>query len=119
MASAPGLPGADADRLLDRRDENLAVADAPGVGRLPDRLDRPLDHRVLDDDLDLHLRQEVDDIFRAPIEFGVALLPAEALGLGDRDALDADLVKRILHVVELERLDDRFDLFHDGPLLLW
>ena len=63
-------------------------------------------------DLDLHLGQEVDDVFGAAIELGVALLAAEALGLGDGDALQADLLQRLLHFVELERLDDRFDLFH-------
>ena len=42
----------------------------------------------------------------------MALLAAEALGLGDGDAGDADLVQRLLHLVELERLDDRFDLLH-------
>ena len=67
---------------------------------------------VAEHDLDLHLGQEVDDVFGAAIELGVALLAAEALGLGDGDALQADFLKRFLHFVELERLDDRFDLFH-------
>ncbi len=93
-------------------DEDLAVADAAGMGGLLDRLDGALDHRVFHDDLDLHLGQEIDDVFGAAIELGMALLPAEALGLGDGDALDPDLVKRFLHLVELERLDDRFDLLH-------
>ena len=65
-----------------------------------------------DHDLDLHLGQEVHDVFRAAIEFGVAFLPAEALGLGHGDALQADFLQRFLHLVELERLDDGFDLFH-------
>ena len=34
-----GFAGADADRLVDRRDENLAVADAAGLRGLADRLD--------------------------------------------------------------------------------
>jgi hypothetical protein len=42
----------------------------------------------------------------------MALLPAEAFGLGDGDALQPDLLKRFLHLVELEWLDDGFDLFH-------
>ena len=42
----------------------------------------------------------------------MALLPAEALGLGHRDAGNANFVQRFFHLVELERLDDRFDLFH-------
>ena len=48
------------------------------------------DELVRDDDLDLHLRQEVDDVLGAAVELGVALLAAEALHLGDGHALDAD-----------------------------
>jgi hypothetical protein len=70
-------------------------------------------------DLDLHLGQEVDDVFGAAIELGVALLAAEALGLGHGDALQADLLQRFLHLVELERLDDRFDLFHFQRRKAW
>src|SRR3546814_20376149 len=36
----------------------------------------------------------------------------EALGLGDGDAADPDLVQRLLNLVELERLDNRLDLLH-------
>jgi hypothetical protein len=41
----------------------------------------------------------------------VALLAAKTLGLGHGDARHADFVKRFLHFVQLERLDDRLDLF--------
>jgi hypothetical protein len=43
----------------------------------------------------------------------MAFLPAEPLYLGYGDAGDADFVKGILHIVELERFDDRLDLLHD------
>src|SRR3546814_695005 len=82
------------------------------MGGLLDGLHRALDQVVLQDDLDLHLGQEIDDVLGAAVERGVAFLAAEALGLGHRDALDADLVQGFLHLVQLERLDDRFDLLH-------
>jgi hypothetical protein len=47
----------------------------------------------------------------------VALLAAEALDLGDGDPGNADLVQRVLHVVELDRLDDRFDFRHAVALM--
>src|SRR6516162_7676380 len=106
------LAGADADRLIDRRDKDLAVADPAGVGGLLDRLDRALDQRLLHHDLDLHLWQKIDDVLGPAIELGVPLLPSETLGLGDGDTLDADFVKRLLHLVELEGFDDRLDLLH-------
>ena len=92
--------------------ENLAVADAAGLRRLADRLDGAVEVLVGDDDLDLHLGQEVDDIFGAAIKLGMALLAAETLGLGHRDALYAGLLQRLLDLIELEGLDDRFDFFH-------
>src|SRR6267143_3640145 len=67
------LAGADADRLVDRADEDLAVADPSGMGGVLDRLVRALDQRVLHDGLDLHLGQEVDDVFGAAIELGMPL----------------------------------------------
>ena len=39
-------------------------------------------------------------------------LAAETLGFGHGDARNADFVQRLLNLVQLERLDDRFDLFH-------
>jgi hypothetical protein len=45
----------------------------------------------------------------------VALLPAEALDLGDGHALDAEFVQGVFDVFEFERLDDGFDFFHSFP----
>src|SRR3954452_9019070 len=111
----PGFAGPDADRLFDIGDENLAVADAPGLRGAPDRVDGALDQIIADHDLDLHLGQEVDDVFCAAVELGMTLLAAKTLGLGHRDALKADFLKRFLHLVELERLDDGFDFLHCAP----
>jgi hypothetical protein len=47
----------------------------------------------------------------------MSLLPAEALGLGHGDAGHADLVQRLLHLIELEGFDDRLDLLHDAAPL--
>src|SRR5277367_6635810 len=107
-----GFAGADPDGLVDVRYKYLAIADAAGLGRAPDRLDRGTEILVRDHDLDFHLRQEVDDIFGAPIKLGMALLATEALRFQDGYALDSRLLQRLLHFIELERLDDRLDLFH-------
>src|ERR1700680_3011772 len=108
----PGFPGSDADGFLDIGHENLAVADAAGLGGAPDRVDGFLDQILPDHNLDFDLGQEVDDVLRTAIEFGVALLPPETLGFGDGNALQSNLLKRFFHLVELERLDDGFDFFH-------
>ena len=65
-----------------------------------------------DDDLELDLGQEVHDVLRAPIQLGVPLLASEALDLAHGQSLNADRAQTLLHLIQLERLDDRFDLFH-------
>src|SRR6266850_6601408 len=106
------LTRADADRLVDRQHEDLPIADRAGLGRADDDRDHLVDHAVADHHLDLHLGQEVHGVLRAAVELGVAFLAAEAAHLGHRHADDADLGERLLDVVELERLDDGFDLLH-------
>jgi hypothetical protein len=44
----------------------------------------------------------------------VAPLPAEALGLGHGEALDAGLGEGLLHLVDAGRLDDGGDQLHDA-----
>src|SRR6056297_3963745 len=110
------LAGADADRLFYGADENLAVANLVGFCGVDDRLYGGIDLIVVEHDVDLHLGQEVHHIFGPAIEFGMALLTAEPLDLDNRKALNASFLQRFLHLVELEGLDDRFDLFHRrGP----
>src|SRR5215208_1758638 len=88
------VTGADPDRLLDIDHENLAVADTPGSGGILDRLDDVLDEAVLDHHLDLHLGQEVDHIFGAAVQLGMALLASETFDFRDGDPGNADLVQR-------------------------
>jgi hypothetical protein len=47
----------------------------------------------------------------------VALLAAETLGFRDGYTLEAHLLQGLLHFIELERLDNRFDFFHVVRLL--
>src|SRR5260221_5936804 len=107
-----GFPGLDTNSFLDVGHEDLAVADTPGLGRAPDRVDCALDQVIPDHDLDFDLGQKIHDVLRTAIEFGVAFLPPETLGLGHGDALQSDFLKRFFHLVELEWLDDGFYFFH-------
>src|SRR5690606_15159993 len=85
---------------------------------LGDHVDHLPDVVVRHDDLELHLRHEVDDVGRAAVDLLLAARAAEALHLGDRHPVHADLGEALLHLVELERLDDGLDLLHavmDSP----
>src|SRR3569623_973178 len=108
----PLFARAEAHHAHDVGDEDLAVADLAGARGLRDGLDGALDLIVLHHRLDAHLGQKIHHIFGAAIELGVALLPAEALDLGDGHAGDADLRHRLAHVVQLEGHDAGIDLLH-------
>src|SRR5262252_541269 len=113
-----GFPGSDANGFLYLGDENLSIANATSLCRAPYGVDRLVDHVVAKHDLDLHLRQKIDHVFGAAVEFRVSLLAPEPLGLRNRNALKSNLLQRFLYFVELEGLDDRFDFFHHRPSLV-
>jgi hypothetical protein len=108
----PVLQRASLPVSLERGDEHLAVTDLAGARGAFDRFDDAIDDRVVDRGFDLHLRQKVDDVLRTAVQLGVALLAAETLDFGHRDALHADGAEGFADFVELERLDDGGHHFH-------
>src|SRR5580704_6578318 len=113
------LTGADANRLLDRRHKDLAVADLPGLGGRADGFDRLLGEIGGDSDLEPDLGQEVHGIFGAAIDFHMALLAAVAFDLGHGHAVHPDRGQRVTHLLELERLDDGDDELHGAVPGSW
>src|SRR5688572_30567730 len=83
-----GLSGADAQRMVDRRDKDLAVADLPRPRARGDDLDRLVGELGGDGDFDPQFGQKIHDIFGAAIDLGVALLAAVPLDLGHGHAVD-------------------------------
>src|ERR1043166_3254525 len=107
-----GLSGPDPDRFLDIRDEDLAVPVTAGLRRATDRLDGFFNHVVTENNFDLHFGKEIHDVLGATVKLRVPFLASETFGFGDGDALQSHLLQRFLHLVELERLDDRLELLH-------
>src|SRR5262245_60337281 len=66
----PSLAGPDADHLVDRRDEDLSVADASRACAGDDGLHRLRHTLVGDDHEDLHLGEQGDHVLRATVELG-------------------------------------------------
>src|SRR5262249_21718470 len=101
--------GTYAHRLLNRDNEDLAVANVASPSRRHDRVDGLVDYFGRHDDLDLEFREEGHSVFSAPIEFRMAPLPAVAFYFGHGHALQAKLGKSFTHLIHLEWLDDRHD----------
>src|SRR5262249_37421905 len=103
------LAGADADAVLQRQNEDFAVADAAlgsGAARLHDGVDCRLHEVLVDGNLQLHLAQQVQGQLVASVDLRVAFLPAEALHVHDGQAENLNLVEGFLDRFELRRLDD-------------
>src|SRR6476646_9167838 len=109
---AVGFAGPDPQGVIDRRHEDLAVADLPGAGARGNDSDRLVRKVGRDCDFDPELGQEVHDIFGAPIDLGMALLAAVTLDLGYRHAVNADRRQGLADLVQLEWFDDGNNELH-------
>src|SRR5260370_5637832 len=93
-------------------DENLPIPNFAGSRGVAQRLDHLFKPAVGNHQLDLRFGQQVHIIFLSPVHFLVPLLAAMAAHFGDGHAIDPDALQRLLHLVELEGLDDGFDFLH-------
>lgn len=84
---------ADTDATLYASDEDLAVTDLTSLRGSHDRLDHVRNLGVSHHNLQLDLRQEVDCVFVATVDFGVAFLSPEAFDFGNGHTLDPYLVE--------------------------
>ena len=84
----------DPDRILNRQNEDLAVADFPGVRGFPDRLDHVLHGFVSDNDLQLALGDEVNYILGTPVLLLDPPLDPAALHIKDRHCAKSCGVQR-------------------------
>src|SRR4051794_1535229 len=72
------LVGADAHDFVERHHEYFSVADLSGFRGFHDRVDGFAGHLVGDGHLELNLRQEVDGVLAAAINFRMAFLTPKA-----------------------------------------
>src|SRR5579863_3480660 len=109
--------GADTHRLPELRNEYLTVADLTRARRLNDGFHDPVHLLVVHRQLELHFRQEVDDVFSSSIQLSVAFLPAKAFDLCHGNALHPHIGQGGADIVQFEWFDDGDDQFHAGELL--
>ena len=87
------------------------VVPIKGRGGMTGR-DGAIDTGIGQDQFQFDFRQEIDGVFAAAVDFGVALLATEALDFCDSHAFDANFTERILHFLEFEWFYDGFDFLH-------
>src|SRR4029077_5474533 len=92
--------------------KDFPITNFAGPSVIGDDLDDLCRLVVGNKNLDLNLRQEIDRILCASIEFGMSFLAPEALNLFDSHPLDPHFGERLFHLIQLERLHNRFDHLH-------
>src|ERR1700754_2729336 len=107
-----GLAGADANRVVEVDDEDLAVADLSGFRGGGDGVDGLVDLLGGDGDFDLDLGQEAHGIFGAAVDFRVAFLTAIPLDFRHRETVNANGGQGVTDFFQLEWLDNRHNNFH-------
>jgi hypothetical protein len=113
-----GFTGANAYGLFKTGDENLAVTDFSGYRRFLYGLNDLLNQILPYCGLQLEFGQEINLVFRAPVKFRVAFLPAKTFYLAYGNSSDSNFMQGLPNVIQLEWLDDCCDQFH-GILLIF
>jgi len=85
-----GLSRADANRMVEVDDEDLAVADLAGFGCSGDGFDGLVDLIRGDSDLDLDLGQKAHRVFSTAIDFRMTFLSAISLDFRYRQTMNAN-----------------------------
>ena len=107
-----GFAGPYTNNLLKVVYKDFAIANLAGGGSLDKCLDDGFDTFVFNRNFQAYFRQEIDNVFGAPLKLGVAFLATEAFYFRYCDALHPDRGQRFTYIVQFERLDDRCNHFH-------
>ena len=105
----PGFPGPDADDFLEDEDEDLSVADLPGLGRGRSRDGFSPCRR---DPISILTLGRKSTCIRRRGRSRCGPSGGRSLCLGDGHALNAHFGKRLFDILEFEWFYDRFDFFH-------
>lgn len=114
---AAPLARADPNAILHRQHEDFPVANFAtwaGPTALEDGIDRWLDKRFVDGDLELDLAEQIDTELVSAIGPGLTFLAAKTLAIHDGQTKDLNFGEGFLDRFQLAGLNDRDDEFHEA-----
>src|SRR5712691_3062846 len=112
----PMFPRPNTHHILYRQDKNFPIANASRMGRCHNGVDDIVHLLFWSKDFELALGQKIYHILRPSIQFCMPFLASKAFHLCHRQPMHSNSVKALLDFIELERLDDSFNLFHHSSL---
>jgi hypothetical protein len=110
------FPGSDADNLVNRCDDNLAVANLSGSSAFDDGIHNLIYLVIPGQDCKKQLGMKVHPVFRPPVNLGAAHLSSEAKNIHYRQPLYTDAGEALPYIVQILSPNDGIDPFHLGLL---
>ncbi len=110
-----GKPAKEPLRRIRPKDEDFPVADPAGAGNLRDQLDRFVEKKVVDTELDPRLRNEFEAELFPLIGVEVPLLAAVSSHLFDMQCGPRDGTERLGDRFHPKWFDDGDDVEHSAP----
>ena len=104
--------GSNTSDIINGADENLPVSNFTGFGSVDDGIDSGGNLTVRQNNFDLDLREKIDGIFAAAIDFRVALLAAETFHFTHGHSFNSNTSESFFDVFELKRFDNSLDFLH-------
>jgi hypothetical protein len=110
------FPGSDADNLLNRCDDDLAVAYLSGSSAFNDGLHNLIYLVIPGQDGKKQLGMKVHPVFASPVNLGAAHLSTEAENIHYRQPFYTDAGEALPYIVQILLPNDGIDPFHLGLL---
>jgi hypothetical protein len=110
------FPGSDADNLVNRCDNNLAVAYFSGSSAFDDGVHDLIYLIFPGQNCKKQLGMKVHPVFTPPVNFGAAHLSTEAKNIHYRQPLYTDAGEAVPYIVQILLPNDGIDPFHRGLL---
>src|SRR5215472_10242178 len=111
----PMFPRPNTHDSLHRQDKNFPIANASRMGRCHNGANDIVHLLFRSQDFKFGLGQKIHYILCPSIQFCVPFLTSKTFHLCHRQPVYSNSVKALLDFIELERLDDGFNLFHHAP----
>jgi len=108
--------GSDADNLVNRCDDNLAVAYLSSSSALDDGIHNLINLVIPGQDCKKQLGMKVHPVFTPPVNFGAAHLSTETKNIHYRQPLYTDAREALPYIVQTLLPNDGIDPFHLGLL---
>ena len=115
--SAVSITSSDSNHRFDRTDKDLAISNFASACRICNRCDNIINSAVFSDNFNFKFLEELNGEFGTAVSLNLTFLASKTADLANGHADNAGFDQGDFDIFQLERTDDRLDLFHGSELL--